>query len=1088
MFKSLLLKGRSLCLLLCCIVSSLVVTAQTKHTGKVIGSDDKLPVVGASVRIKGTNTGAVTDINGDFSLTLSPGNVIVVSYIGYQTTEVTVKGNEFINISLQPANSTLNEVVVTGYTSQRKKDIAGAVAVVDVDAAKKLPAASSDQLLQGQASGVTVVTQGAPGAQSSVFIRGISNFQNSQPLYVIDGVQYNSMSTLNPNDIESIQVLKDAGSAAIYGVSGGNGVIIITTKRGKSGKSTFSYDAYYGTQVPKGGNVYDALSSAGQSELTWFVDPNGIAKSIYPDGPGTVPVYGYQGPGAAGVVTPSQVAGFNLGQYHFDAANPANDFLIQKFNQTGTDWFHAIFKSAPEQYHTISASGANDNNTYFLSVGYLDQQGTEAYTYYKRYEARINTTFKLSDRIRMGENGFFNYQLSPNGVTSNSGAYLNQNEGDPISFAYRQLPQIPVYDIAGNYGGTYDGPGGEPLGNSSNPLSVLYRNSFDTNKVWNIQGNIFAEADILKHLTARTSIGGNIQNQYFTTTAFNAYNDYESHNGANGTTEGASFFSQYNWDNTLNYKQIFGKHNLSVLVGYEQKAQYGRFVGGGGSNLFSLDPNFVDLSNTTTNKTNYSGQNAPETTQSVFGQLQYIYNDRYILSATIRRDGFSAFYPGRQWGTFPSVSLAWRISQEDFLKGVSWLNDLKLRASYGVSGSNLNVPASNAYYAYSSASNTSYYPINGGNATTEGFYSSALGNTKTTWESDKTLNFGIDATIFNHFDINAEYYQKKISGLLFPLSLPATVGAASSPYVNVGDVQNNGFDLALVYHGAAGSDFRYNIGANISAYRNKIVSLPSPGYIDKDIQRANAIIREQIGQPIGEFFGYKVIGFYNASDLIKNPDGSYKGAPGVATYAGVVPGAFKYADVNGDGTINDSDRTFIGNPNPDFTYGVNLSASYKHWDFAMNLYGSQGNKDFHYTNYFTDFYSSFNGGKSNKALYESYGSPYLRGTPILPIQTDANTMGTSQMSSYYVENGSYLKCRVAQVGYSFSPAMLKSIGITKLHVYVQATNLFTITKYTGLDPELIPVPNSSSQNDLGVDVGAYPNNQRQYILGVNMSF
>jgi TonB-linked SusC/RagA family outer membrane protein len=1073
MFKSLLLKGRTLCLLLCCMVSSLVVTAQTKQSGKVIGGDDKLPVVGASVRIKGTNTGAVTDVNGNFSLSLSPGNVLVVSYIGYQSTEVTVKNGEFLTVTLQPSNRSLNEVVVTGYTSQRKKDIAGAVAVVDVAEAKKLPAASSDQLLQGQAAGVSVVSMGAPGASSSVTIRGINNFGNSQPLYVIDGVQTNSMSQINPNDIESIQVLKDAGSAAIYGVAGGNGVIVVTTKRGKAGKSVFSYDAYYSSQVPKGGNVYDALNPVGMSQLTWFADPNGIAKLIYPGGAGTVPTYGFQGPGSAGVTNDPNI----VNSYKFDASNPGNDFLVQKFNQTGTDWFHAIFKAAPMQYHTISASGANDKNTYYMSLGYLDQQGTEIYTYYKRYESRVNTTFNLSPHIRMGENMYVNYQLSPNGSNSNSGAFLNQNEGDAISYAYRQLPQIPVYDISGKqYGGTYDGPGGEPLGNSANPVSVLSHALNDYQKTWNMQGNIYAEADLFKYFTVKTAIGGTVNNGYYYGFTPNSYNDYESHNGANSAYEGAFYNSNYNWDNTILYKEIFGKHNISVLGGYEQTYYYGRTVGGNVNSLFSLDPNYVNLTNGAASHTNYSGINGYNTKESFFGLLNYIYNDKYILTATIRRDGSSVFYPGYQWGTFPSVSLAWRISQEDFMKSISWIQDLKLRASYGIAGYNGNVNASNEYTQYGSTAGNGYYAISGGSTSSQGFYNSFNGNPKTSWERDKNLNIGLDASLFNHLDIVAEYYQKNISGLLFPLPIPFTVGGSASnpPTVNIGNIKNNGFDLAVTYHGSAG-DFKYSAGANVTAYKNTIAKTPSPGYFDAVYERANPIVRNEVGHPVGEFFGYQTAGFYSAADMAN---------PAVAKYAGAQVGSFKYADVNHDGVINDADRTFIGNPNPDFTYGVNLNASYKNFDIAAVFYGSQGNKDFHYTNYFTDFYSSFNGGKSNKALYQSYGSPYLKGTPTLPIQTDANTMGTSQMSSYYVENGSFLKMRVLQLGYNFSPAILKSIGIAKLHVYVQGTNLFTITKYTGLDPEIIPIAN----NGTGVDAGAYPNNQRQYLLGVNMSF
>lgn len=1085
MFKSLLLKGRVMCILLLCTLSSLVVTAQTRISGKVIGSDDKQPIIGATIKIKGTNAGNVTDASGVFTINANTNDVLVISFIGYQPKEVTVTGPSLGTIALVPTNSSLNEVVVTGYTSQRKKDIAGAVAVVDLNSAKKIPVGgSTDQLLQGQAAGVTVITKGAPGAQSSVYVRGISGFQNSQPLYVIDGVQGGSMSDLNPIDIESIQVLKDAGAAAIYGVSGGNGVIVITTKRGKAGKTMFNYDAYYGTQVPKGGNVYNTLSPQGMSTLTWLVDP-ATAKVIYPGGSGTVPVYGYQGPGGGGVAG----ADFDLSQYKFDAANPGNDFLIQKFNQQGTDWFHEIFKAAPEQYHTVSASGANDKNTYFMSIGYLNQQGTEINTYEKRYEGRVNTTFNINDHFRIGENAYWFYrQLPQNG-------FSNQSEGDPISYAYRMDPQIPVYDISGiQYGGTWLGPGGEPLGNSSNPVAVLDQLKHDYYKTWQMTGNVFAELDFLKHFTIKTAFGGTTSNQWQQGYSVNQYQDYESHSGANSVYESSQYYSNYNWTNTLRYQQIIGKHNISILGGYEMKEASNRTVGGNGTNVFSTDPLFVNLSNATKGITNFSGvvtganglPQQPTSTESLFAQLNYIYNDKYILAATVRRDGFSAFAPGQQWGTFPSVSLAWRLSQEDFLKSVSWLNDLKLRASYGVAGNNANVPGANAFTLYNSKFGNGYYAINGGNATQQGFYNSQLGNLKTTWETDKIFNVGFDATIFNHLEMTIEYFKKSVSGLLFQDQVPATVGAAAAPYVNIGDVQNQGVDIAATYHGTAGSGFRYNIGANISIYRNKITNVPN-GYFDDPGTRVNNISREQVGHPVGSFFGYKVIGFYNPDEFTYDATTkSYTPKPGVVAYAGAVPGSFRYADVNGDGTVNDADRTFIGNPNPSFTYGVNLSASYKNFDFSMVLYGSQGNKDFHYTKYFTDFYGSFQGAKSNDALYKSWGSPGVT-NPTLPIATDNNSMGTTQISSYYVENGSFLKCRVAQLGYSFSPAILKTVGVTKLHVYVQATNLFTITKYTGLDPELPPV-DGSNNNAFGQDFGNYPNNQRQYIVGVNLSF
>lgn len=1048
--------------------------AQTRHTGRVISGDDKQAIPGASVSIKGTTTGTITSRNGEFELSLAPGNVLVISYVGYRTQQVTVGALTSILITLQSANSNLNEVVVTGYTSQRRKDIAGSVAVVDLTSARRIPTSSSDQLLQGQAAGVSVTTQGAPGANSLVYIRGISNFGNSQPLYVIDGVQSNSMQDVNPNDIASIQVLKDAGTAAIYGVSGGNGVVVITTKRGRQGKTVFSYDAYYGTQRPKSGNVLNILSPQGMSKLTYLAGDVTVAKAIYPDGPGTVPVYGFQGPGKAGVGGNT----LDLSQYHFDQANPANDFLIQKFNQTGTDWFHELFKPAPIQYHTISASGANERNSYFLSVGYLDQHGTEINTYEKRYETRINTVFGISPHIRIGENGFLNYKEFPvNG-------FNNQNEGGPVSQALRIMPQIPVHDIAGNWGGTYDGPGGEPLGNASNPVRGQSELNNGKYRQWNIQGNVFAEADLFKHLTAKTLMAGNISNQYAYGFNTNPYSDYENHLIPNGAFENAYYSSTFNWTNTLLYKQTFGLHNLSVLAGYEKRQFNSRTVGGSGTNLFSTNPAYVNLSNVTQAIRIFSNNapfinnspQAPTETESLFARLDYIYNDKYIIAGTIRRDGFSAFYAGKQYGVFPAASLAWRISQENFFKSVTWLNDLKLRASYGVAGNNSNVPGANAFSLYGSGFTNGYYGINGNNNTVQGFYNSQLGNHNTTWETDKTANFGVDATVFNHLELNVEVYKKTISGLLFQASLPATVGGASAPYVNVGNVQNTGLDIALTYRGQVGSDFRYNIAANITGYRNKITSLPSPGYFDDVFTRVSPIVRQQIGHPIGSFFGYKVVGLNTPADIAN------KSLP---TYPKAVAGSFKYQDVNGDGKIDDNDRTFIGNPNPLFDYGLNLSATYKNWDFSTVLYGKYGNKDFHYTKYFTDFYTSFQGAKSNDALYKSYGAPGVT-NPTVPIQSDATSLGTTEISSYYIENGSFLKCRVLQIGYTVTPSALKGLGVDRVHIYIQGTNLFTLTKYTGLDPELPPT--AGNNNSLGTDFGNFPNNQKQYIVGVNLSF
>jgi TonB-linked SusC/RagA family outer membrane protein len=1057
MKKRLHAKGIKLLLLLFGLFLTFSASAQTSISGKISGEGDKLPIIGASIKIKGTNIGAISDVDGKFSLTTSPNDVLIVSYTGYQTKEVTVGSKTFVTITLAVSNNTLNEVVVVGYGTQLKKDITGSVSTVNVSAAIKLPVSSSEQLLQGQASGVNILTSGVPGGNNFISIRGISSFANSSPLFVIDGVQSGSMSDVNPNDIESISVLKDAGAAAIYGVSGGNGVIVITTKKGKKGPSTLNYDAFYGETQPLQGNVFHLASV---QQIAQFISTLNPGNKFFAGG--KIPDYGYHSAGGSGFAYAGDPA-VNPLKYNFDPTDgtgPANDYLIAAYNKQGqgTDWYHAAFKNAPTQSHSLSASGANDKNSYFVSFQYLDQEGTLINTYKKRYSGRANNTLNINDHIRIGEtfNAFF---------TQTPGAFLNQDIGSPISYIAGASPIIPVYDIMGNYAGGWDGDG--TIG-AKNPVALQRYTTDNYDKSWNMQGTGFAEVDFLKHFTARTSLSFTTVNDYNKTISHNLFFDIIGHSLPSGDSENSSYFSTRQWTNTLNYNQTFGKHNIKVLGGFEQTQFTGSGQGGGANGFITLDPTYVTLSNGNSNFSNYSFIAQKYVKNSAFARLDYSYADKYLLGATVRRDGYSGFIGTQTYGTFPSVSLGWRISEESFMKGISWLNDLKIRGSAGNSGTFGGVPPNNAYSAYTNGLATGAYSFDGVSLT-NGFYQAKLGNPRTHWETDKIANIGFDATLFGAVDLTVEYYKKSISGLLFPDQILATYGGAAPPYINVGNMENKGVDASLNYHGKAGSDFKYNVGVNFTSYKNTVVSVPGGSFGSSNSTLGYYSLNTP-GQPVGEFYGYKVIGYFKDAADVTNS----------AKQQDAAAGRFKYQDVDGDGKITPNDRTYLGNPNPKFTYGFNLGASYKNFDFSMFLYGSQG----------------------NKVIYNPAGLTIDQVTnswtpqnpnPKYPIAEAASTfsgLGTV-INSWDIQDGSFLKARYITLGYSFSPAMLGKIGLTRLHIYGQVVNAFTITKYTGLDPELTP---SAANNDptrqssgFGVDYGNYPNTERKFILGINMT-
>lgn len=726
-----------------------------------------------------------------------------------------------------------------------------------------------------------------------------------------------------------------------------------------------------------------------------------------------------------------------------------------------------VFKPAPMQQHNLTVSGGTDKSNYLFALGYLDEKGTLIETYNKRYSARINTDFKIGKNIRIGENAYLY-------ATKNNG-FNNLLESNDINQCFRMMPIIPVYDIQGNFGGMFAGP---DMGNAKNPVAQQKRTVNNRNNDWLMTGNVYAEVDFLKHFTARTSFGGNIGNSYNVFFQFNEYNNLETLSGLNDLSE-SSGYSQYSiWTNTLNYANTFGKHKLAVLAGSEAILYSGRSVSGGSMNFFSTDFNYLLLGNGTQNITNGSSAYLSKLF-SLFSRFDYSYNDKYLVGLTVRHDGSSVFGSDNRYGVFPSVSLGWRLSGESFMENVSWLNDLKIRGSYGVLGSQSNVGSTNAFTLFGSSSARSYYDITGtGNRAQQGFFQTQNGNPHTGWEKDIISNVGLDATILNKkIDLSVEYYKKSVSGLLFPQPLPATAGGAAAPVINIGDIQNTGIDISTNYRGHISNSLNFTIGANVTTYKNDIVKIPgSAGYFDIAGSRNGNLVRNQQGHPVSSFFGYEVIGLFQSdADVAASP-----------TQLDAAPGRFKYKDVSGpggkpDGKISPDDRTFIGNPNPKFTYGINLGLNYKNFDFSAVIYGSQGNQVLNLVKWYTYFMSGFRGGRSNDLL--NAWTPQNLTSTIPKVEDNGGFSTAGVPNSFYIEDGSFLKLRSVILGYKISPAVLDRYNIKGLRVYVQATNLLQITKYSGLDPEL-----GGGSSSFGIDRGNYPNNEKSFIFGLNVSF
>jgi len=1074
--------------------AEVTITQQARKVTGIVKDANGETLLGVNVVVKGTTNGTITDLNGKYSLDVEANSILIYSYIGYISQSLPVTGN-VMNVVMKEDSQKLEEVVVVGYGTQQKKDITGSVAVVNTKDLLASSGSSATQQLQGKTAGVQIGASGSPGSATMVRIRGINTINDNGPLYVIDGVSTRDqdLSSINPNDIESMQVLKDASSAAIYGAQAANGVILITTKKGtQSGQPKLSYDGYFGAS--KTGKRYDLLNAYDVVDLEWqarmgALNISGAAAD------GALPTHAQFGTTSDSFVNhiPNYLstAGSN-GSTSIDPDSYSYpDNMLTEFGDT--DWWDEVDRIGTMQSHQVSLSGGTDKGQYTMSANYFDQKGTVIESYYTRYQVRANSSFNVRPWLRIGEN--LTYSLGKSNGTSATAA-----ESSPYSWTYRASPYVPVYDIQGNYAGSMI----SGTGNWVNPVAREERNKDNYSTTSRIFGNVYAEADLMKGLTFKSTFGLDYRNDYSYYMTMNNPEFSESP-GQNYFTESNYFNYRWVWTNTLAYaKKINDSHSLNVLLGTEAIRD------GLGRSLYGRRYNYLFEDNTDTWTLTMGENNSQRVTSSsyngeyalfgMFGRVDYGYKDKYLFTGIVRRDGVSRLSKDNRFGIFPSVSMGWRASEESFMENThSWLDDLKFRVGYGITGNSEIPVATNFANLLTTSTTNTNYDLGGSNTSEQtGYTLSTFGNLNTKWESSKMVNIGLDATFLNgKFSGTLEWYHKTTSDMLIQAAYSSMAGEASAPYINYGDIKNTGVDFTFNYRDRKG-DWGWDVSLNLSKYKNEVTSLS--GADDYSLwasaQRIEGYAtRTTKGHAIAEFWGFKQDGFYEDGNEVLNclPVGvSSLSSSDAESYIG----KFKFKDINKDGKLDDNDRTFIGSPHPDLTGGLNTTITYKNFDFTMFWNFSIGNDLYNNTKYFTDFWL-FGGNKSSRVMNQSWVAGADNSNAILPVLDYEDGYSGNYSSSYYVEDASFLRLKNLVLGYSLPKEWLKKATIQNLRVYVQAENLFTLTGYSGLDPEFTNayLRQSDSTNDgagrvdlmRGLDRGGWPTTMR-FLFGVNFVF
>jgi TonB-linked SusC/RagA family outer membrane protein len=1026
------------------------------------------PLSGVTVRVQGTDARAMTDANGLYRILATPDAVLAFSLVGQRPIQTTVGGRSTVDITMAKI-AYLEEVVVTAYTEQRRGDITGAVASVNVESAKRETGASVIQRLGTSVPGVTVQASGSPGSRTTLRVRGISSFQNNDPLYIIDGtpVQDSYINWLNPDDITSIQVLKDASAASIYGARASNGVVLIeTTKKGIGGPPQTTLRARTGVASPVRGyddfmitNSLDYYAVVKASYLNAGLPVDTALRKIWGDlNNPSVPLYTWADPstvltrdafGRPLTVDPSK--------YSYPGA------LIMP-GSAGTNWWKEVWGSAPVQDYNLDVRGGSDASAYSVSFNYFDQKGTAAYNDFRRGSVRVNTAFNKS-KLNFGENVALSLNHQYGGLPNDDGG-----ENGILGKDILMQPVVSVYDINGNFAGGK----GVPAVNDGNPLKQAFDARDNITKQNQVFGNAFAGYDITPAFSFKTRLGFDLRQNSFAGYSGITPENNEA-NLSNSINE--NNYQQTNWTftNTFRYLKGFSRHSFDVLLG--QEANHGDFrqLNGSINNLVntSVGSRYVQdalADPKTKNVFSTGGQNA---LLSLFGKVGYNFADKYVASYTIRRDGSSNLAPGHQWGTFPAVGLGWHLSNESFLQNNRILSDVMLRYGWGVTG-NQNIPSGRIISQFGGDRGDTFYDISGSNTSiVTGFRQASLGNPDLKWEENRSTNVGTDLVLFNGmFNVVFDIYKRATNNLLFDPRIPATAGIASPPIINIGQMENKGFDFSVGHQAAS-----WNVTFNGSHYNNKIVRID--GVQDRFFGPIATRLGNQtinlVGQPIGSFYGFVADGFFrDAADVTAH-----------ATQDGAKPGRIKFRDINGDGKITNDDQTIIGSPHPKFTMGLDLGAHRGNWDASGTIFGTYGNKIFENQMEWYVF-REFSTNVKKDLLANSWTPQNLNAK--YPIIDNTDTF-SSAISSFYVKDGSYTRLRNLQVGYTLPSAARYLPGA---RIYVQGENLFTKTNYEGLDPALPAASATGPAGDvrdqyMGVDRGSYPSN-RIFSIGIVTSF